>query len=348
MLLNLYDYKAAAAEKMDPPAYAYYAGGVAENIARDGNRQAFDQLRLRPKMLRNVSQISTECEIMGIKTEAPIMIAPAAMHKLAHPDGEMGTARAAQRAGIIQVLSTMSTVSVEDVARVGHNLWFQLYVFRDRAISEQIVARAEASGAQALVVTLDVPTPGLRENLIRAGFTSTSQYDFPNFASETSSKDGRVMHHAANTFDPSLSWKDIEWLASLTRLPIWVKGILRGDDAIMALDHGVKGIMVSNHGGRQLDTAIAPIDALPEVAAAVDGRCELIIDGGIRRGTDIIKAIALGAKAVMIGRPPLWGLAVDGEEGAYNVLKLLIDELENGMMQCGCPRLSDIGRDLVV
>ena len=210
-----------------------------------------------------------------------------------------------------------------------------------------MVARAEAAGAKALAVTVDVPALGLRENLVRVGFSGAPQHGFPNFAREGEAVED-FAHHAANNFDPSLSWKDIDWLASKTRLPIWIKGVLRGDDAAVALDHGVEGIMVSNHGGRQLDTAIAPIDALPDVVEAVDGRCEVLVDGGVRRGTDVIKALARGARAVMLGRPVLWGLAVNGEEGVADVLEKLRLELENGMMQCGCRTLEDIGPDLVV
>lgn len=347
-LLNLFDYEKAAAEKMHAPNYAYYAGGVAENITLTDNRRAFEQLKLRPKVLRNVSQISTTTTIMGIPCSMPVMIAPAAMHTLAHPEGEMGMARAAKEADVIQILSTMSTYSVDDVASVGHNLWFQLYVFRERAVTEMLVKRAEAAGCQALVVTVDVPMLGLRENLIRANFT-TPDVPFPNFTlPEAESASQQLLHHASATFDPSLTWKDIEWLASLTTMPLWVKGILRGDDAQAAVDHGVAGIMVSNHGGRQLDTAVATIDVLPEIIAAVDGRCEVIIDSGIRRGTDIIKALALGAKAVMLGRPPLWGLAVNGQAGVSDVLQMIRHELINGMAQCGCASLTDIDESLVV
>lgn len=346
-LLNLFDYEKAAAGVMHPPSYAYYAGGVAENITRTENRRAFERIMLRPKMLRDVSQIDTSTTIMGIDSSMPVMIAPAAMHTLAHPDGEMGMARAAKEAGIIQVLSTMSTFSVDEVASVGHNLWFQLYVFREREITEMLVKRAEAAGCQALVVTLDVPTPGLRENLIRAGF-STPNMPFPNFTIPDESASHQLFHHASATFAPSLTWKDIDWLASLTSMPVWVKGILRGDDAQAAVDHGVVGIVVSNHGGRQLDTAIPTIEALPEIVEAVNGRCELILDSGVRRGTDIIKALALGAKGVMLGRPPLWGLAVNGQAGAADVLQMMRNELENGMAQCGCPTLADIEGSLVV
>ncbi|ANM30220.1 hypothetical protein ABI59_12480 [Acidobacteria bacterium Mor1] len=345
-LLNLFDYELEAAERMEPAYHAYYAGGVAENLARDDSRAAFERLRLRPRVLRDVSSVSTECTVMGTRCDSPMMIAPAAMHKLAHPEGEMATARAAKRAGVIQILSTMSNSAVEEVAAVGHPLWFQLYVFRDRAISEDVVARAEAAGCQALVLTVDVPALGLRENLARAGFEGAPHLDFPNFSGPGAG--GDVVHHAAHTFDPGLSWKDVDWLASKTRLPIWLKGILRGDDAAIGLEHGAKGIMVSSHGGRQLDTAIAPVDALPEVVEAVDGRCEVLVDGGVRRGTDVIKALARGARAVMLGRPPLWGLAVDGEDGVADVFEKLRFELENGMMQCGCRTLKDIGPDLVV
>lgn len=346
--LNLFDYERVAAEAMPAPYYDYYAGGVADNLTLRDNRAAFERLRLRPRVFRDVSQLSLKTAVMGIRQAMPVMIAPAAMHKLAHPDGEIGTARAARAHGITQVLSTLSTVAVEEVAAVGHSLWFQLYLFRDRGFSEMIIQRATAAGCQALVLTVDVPVPGLRENLIRAGFKTPPELPFPNLMSPGDPRSyWELFQTVIDNFDPGLTWDDIAWVRRLTDLPIWVKGILRADDARRAVDAGVDGIMVSNHGGRQLDTAVAAVDALPEIVDAVGNRVELLVDGGVRRGSDVLKALALGAKGVLVGRPPLWGLAVDGEAGAAHVLQILRDELANVMAQCGCARVDDIGPDLI-
>lgn len=347
--LNLFDYERAAADALPPAYYEYFSGGVADNITRNANRTAFDNLRLLPRMMRDVSNLSLETRIKGTKASAPIMLAPASTQKLAHHDGELGLARAANRLGLIQVLSTMSNVSVEEIVAVGHTVWFQLYIFRDRAWSERIVQRAVDAGCQALVVTVDVPTLGLRENLTRASFHSPEELTYPNLVDPNDTKThANLLASVAANFDPALTWEDIGWLRTLTDLPIWVKGILRADDAQRAVDAGVSGIIVSNHGGRQLDTAVATIDALPVIAAAVGDQVELLLDGGVRRGSDVLKALALGAKAILLGRPPLMGLAVNGEAGAVHVLELLRDELANVMMQCGCAKIEDIGPDLII
>jgi len=348
-LLNLLDYEKAAAEIMLPAHYEYIVGGVADNITRNANRTAFDKLCLRPRIMRDVSNLTLTTKVMDISMAAPIMLAPASTQKLAHPQGELALARAAKAEGLVQILSTMANTAVEEITAIGHPVWFQLYLFRDRAWSEQIVRRAEAAGCAALVVTVDVPVLGLRENLQRAKFIPPAELTYPNLVrpNDTTTHTNLLATVAAN-FDPALTWDDIRWLRTITSLPIWVKGVLRADDALRAVDAGVTGIIVSNHGGRQLDTAIATIDALPEIAAAVGEQVELLLDGGIRRGSDAIKALALGAKAVLIGRPPLLGLAVNGEQGAKNVLAILRDELANVMAQCGCATVADIGPDLVV
>ncbi|MEZ4710847.1 MAG: alpha-hydroxy acid oxidase [Caldilineaceae bacterium] len=348
-LLNLLDYEKAAAAKMEPAHYTFFAGAAGDYITRDANRTAFDRLRLRPRVLRDVSRVSLATTINGAPTAAPILIGPASTHKLAHPDGEVAVARAAKALGLVQVLSTMSTTAVEEVAAVGHTLWFQLYIFRDRAWSKRIVRRAEAAGCQAMMVTVDTPVPGLREDIIRSGFVTPETLSYPNLVEpdDTQSVTNLMATVRAN-FDPALTWADIEWLRTITPLPIWVKGILRADDARRAVNAGVSGIVVSNHGGRQLDTAIASMDALPEIVDAVGDQVELILDGGVRRGTDVLKALALGAGAVTLGRPPLMGLAVNGEAGARHVLELLRDELANVMAQVGCATVADIFADLVV
>jgi len=334
---------------MSAPSYAYYAGGVADNLTLRDNRAAFERLRLRPHVLVGVENVSLATTVQGQAVSMPILIAPAGHNKIAHADGELAVARAAKEAGTIQILSTMSDTVVEEVAAVGGSTWFQLYVARERQYSERLIERAEAAGCEALVLTVDVPVPGLRENLIRTGFRPSAlpPHLDPEKFSQTDNNTNTFRGLANNYLDPSLTWDDVHWLKSVTKLPLWLKGILRGDDARRVVDCGVTGIIVSNHGGRQLDTAIAGIDALPDVVQAVEGQCEVLVDGGIRRGTDIVKALALGAKAVLVGRPPLWGLAVEGQTGVTNILNILRHELETAMALCGCPSIKDVAPDLI-
>jgi 4-hydroxymandelate oxidase len=346
--LNVYDYEQAAAKMMHAPTHEYYAGGVADNLTLRENRAAFDRLKLLPRIFRDVGHVSLETTIMRVKRPFPFLIAPAAMHKLGHPDGELATARAAKALGIPQILSTMSSVAVEEVVNVGHAVWFQIYLFRDRGWSEAIVQRAVEAGCEALVVTVDVPVQGLRENLQRVGFTTPADMPLPNLALPGETRDNNDLLKLVNeNFDPSLTWQDIDWLRSMTDLPIWIKGILRADDAQRAADAGVAGIMVSNHGGRQLDTAVTPIEALPAIKTAVGDTVELMLDGGIRRGTDILKALALGANSVSLGRAPLWGLVVDGQAGVTHILHILQNELANVMAQCGCATIDALTDDLI-
>jgi 4-hydroxymandelate oxidase len=250
--------------------------------------------------------------------------------------------------GVPQILSTISSVAVEEITAVGHPVWFQLYIFRDRAWSAEIVQRAVAAGCRALVVTVDVPVQGLRENLRRINFSLPADLPLPNLIRPGYSRDNTsLLKLVDENFDPGLSWQDIDWLRSLTNLPIWVKGILRADDAQRAADAGVNGIIVSNHGGRQLDTAVTPIEALPAIKTAVGSKIELILDGGVRRGTDVLKALALGANAVSLGRALLWGLAVNGQAGVQHVLQILHAELSNVMAQCGCATIAELTPDLI-
>ena len=347
-LLNVYDYEKAAAQTMPQPYHEYYAGGVADNLTLQENRAAFDRLKLLPRIFRDVRHVSLETTILGEKRPSPFLIAPAAMHKLGHPDGELATARAALGFGMPQILSTLSSVAVEEVTAVGLPVWFQLYIFRDRGWSQEIVQRAVAAGCQALVVTVDVPVQGLRENLKRINFSIPAEMPLPNLTRPGTSQDtSSLLKLVDENFDPGLTWQDIDWLRSFTDLPIWVKGILRADDAQRAADAGVSGIIVSNHGARQLDTAVTPIEALPAIAQAVGSQTELILDSGIRRGTDVLKALALGANAVALGRAPLWGLAVNGEAGVRHILQILHDELQNVMAQCGCTTIDELTPDLI-
>jgi 4-hydroxymandelate oxidase len=352
--VELGDFERAAAETLSPMAHAYYARGAAEEITLRRNVEAFRQLSLFPRMLVDVSKVNLGVTVLGVRLSMPLVIAPTAFHRLAHSDGEMATARAAKASGIGMVASTIATCSLEEIASCGPEpRWFQVYVYRDRAVSAELVARAEAAGYRALVLTVDAPRFGRRYADMRQCFTLPEGLSLANFAKSgfadlgVSCGGSALNAYVAGLFDASLTWKDLEWLRGITELPILVKGILRPDDAVLCLEHGASGVIVSNHGGRQLDTAPASIHALPAIAHALQGRGELLVDGGVRRGTDILKAIALGAKAVLVGRPILWGLAVGGEAGVSKVLSLLREEFDLALILAGCPEASTIDPSVV-
>jgi isopentenyl diphosphate isomerase/L-lactate dehydrogenase-like FMN-dependent dehydrogenase len=331
--VNVFDYETLAQARMEPAAWSYYSSGSDDEVTLRANRTAFERIRLLPRVLVDVSTCDMRTTVLGTPISMPILIAPTAFHCLAHPEGECATARAAGRADTLMVASTSSTRSLEDTAReTSGPLWFQLYV-HDRQSAEELVHRATAAGYRALLITVDSPRWGHKERSIRSGFRLPPKANFPK--------------KEAAVDVVSLTWESLAWLRSLTSLPLVLKGILTAEDAVLAVQHGVDGIVVSNHGGRQLDSVPASIEALPEVVEAVDGRCEVYLDGGIRRGTDILKALALGARAVLVGRPMLWGLAVNGAEGVGNVLELLRTELELAMVLAGCPTLASIDRSLV-
>jgi 4-hydroxymandelate oxidase len=273
---------------------------------------------------------------------------------MSHPEGEPATARASASAGAVFVASTVATTSLEDIAAAGPApKWFQLYMFKDRGVTRSLVERAEAAGYEAIQVTADVPVMGRREADVRNCFSLPEGLTVKNLehaghgCMTSDGVDSGPALYTRYLFDPDLSWRDVEWLRSVAKLPVLVKGVLRGDDADRAVSHGAAGVVVSNHGGRQLDTVVPTIRALPEVVDAVAGRGVVLVDGGVRRGTDVLKALALGANAVQVGRPVLWGLAVGGEAGVARVLRLLRDELDNAMALCGCPTVADITRDLI-
>ena len=317
------------------------------------NREAFERIALLPRVLVDVGERETSVELLGRRHALPLLVAPMAFAKLAHPSGEAAIARAAGEAGVTVTLSTLATTSIEEVAAAASApLWFQLYVFRDRAVTRSLVERAEAAGYEALVLTVDAPVLGRRERDARNRFVLPDGLFAENLVSEEQRSlpagEGSGLEAFFNSqLDASLTWADVDWLRSITRLPVLVKGVLRADDAKLAVEHGAAGVIVSNHGGRQLDTALAAIDALPAVAAAVDGRVALLMDGGVRRGTDILKALARGADAVLVGRPLLWGLAVDGEAGAAAVLRILREEFELAMALCGCASVDAIDGTLL-
>jgi 4-hydroxymandelate oxidase len=354
-LVNVADFEAAAQQRMTAPAWGYLAGGANDEVTVRENRAAFDRIALRFRTMVDVSARSLETTVLGTRLSMPILVAPTAMQKLAHAEGEAATARAAHRAGTVMIASTTATTSLADMRAASSGpMWFQLYVYRDRGVTRALIEGAKSAGYQAIVLTVDAPVLGRRERDIRLGFTLPADL---RIANAVVAGKGRVpaarrtasglMLHFRDLHDPSVTPKDIEWVRSVSGLPVVVKGIVRGDDARRAVDHGAAGIVVSNHGGRQLDTAVATIIALPDVASAVGDAAEVLIDGGIRRGTDVLKAIALGARAVLVGRPIIWGLAVGGEDGVSLVLKLLRDELDLAMALCGARSVEEITRDLV-
>ncbi len=351
--INLDDFEALAREKLDAAAYDYFAGGANDEVTLRANRAAFEGLRLLPRVMVDASRRDLSTTVLDTPVAFPVLIAPTALHRLAHAEGELATARAAREAGIILILSTLSTTPLEEVAAAAGPAWFQLYVYRDRGLTRDLVARVGAAGYRALVVTVDAPALGRRERDVRNGFRLPEGIALANVAPQglggfpaAPGESGLAAYFAAQ-LDPSLTWPDLDWLAGATGLPVLVKGIHRADDAVRAVDHGAAGVIVSNHGGRQLDTVPAGIELLPPIADAVAGRAEILVDGGARRGTDIVKALALGARAVLIGRPVLWGLAVDGAGGVARVLELLRREFDLALALCGCPSVSDVDRSLV-
>jgi isopentenyl diphosphate isomerase/L-lactate dehydrogenase-like FMN-dependent dehydrogenase len=339
-LVNLFDYEKMAQDRIASHLWDFWQGGSDDEVTLRECRAAFKRIWLRPRMLVDVSVIDMRTSALGEQVAMPMLIAPTAAHCIGHPDGECATAQAAGRAGTLMIASTVATRSLEEIAQAASGpLWFQLYVFGRLEITEQLVRRAEAAGYRAIVLTVDLPALGNRERDRRNSVTiPPSPYQEANFIG-IEKDDLRLV---------SLTWDSIAWLRSITTLPVLLKGILTAEDAHLAIEHGVDGIIVSNHGGRQLDSAIPSIEALPEVIEAVGGRCEVYIDGGIRRGTDILKALALGARAVLIGRPVLWGLAVDGLDGVVHVLELLRHELELSMALAGRPTIANIDRSLVL
>ena len=331
-LLNVWDYEAAAAERLEAGVYAFLAGGAGDELTLRDNVDAFSRWQLRPRVLVDVARPSTATTVLGHDVSMPLLVAPVAYQRVAHPDGEVAMARAAAAAGTVMCLSTLSTSTPEDVAATGVGRWFQLYVFRDEGVTRQVVDRARENGFTALVLTVDTPVLGRRERDVRTGFAIPPELAVPSLG-----RGGLTPHEALQLMSQSVSWKDVEAFAAMAKLPVVVKGVLTAEDARLACEHGAAALVVSNHGGRQLDGVAATIDALPEVVAAVDGRIEVLLDGGIRRGADVVKALALGARAVLAGRAPLWGLVVGGEDGARRVLELLRAELELALQLVGCP-----------
>jgi isopentenyl diphosphate isomerase/L-lactate dehydrogenase-like FMN-dependent dehydrogenase len=325
-LITVADYERAAEKRLDPASFGYFAGGANDEWTLRENVAAFGRWVLRPRMLVDVSQRTAATTVLGTEVSFPVLVAPMAFQGLAHPEGEAAMARGAAATGTVMCLSTLSTADLEEVAEVAPDglRWFQLYWGPDRSKVQDLLERAAAAGYRAIVVTVDLPEVGRRERDLRTGFVTPASL--------------------SDVTDNSLTWRDLEWLRSHTTLPILVKGILTAEDAVLAAEAGVEGIVVSNHGGRQLDGVAASLDALPEVVEAVGDRSEILLDGGVRRGTDVVKALALGARAVLVGRAALYGLAVAGAEGVERVLTLLREEVELALALCGCASPADVTR----
>jgi 4-hydroxymandelate oxidase len=345
-LINLFDYETAAKEILPKPEYDYIAGGATDEISVDRNRRAYASWALRPRVLRDVSRLDLSTTVLGSRIELPVMIAPCGGHKRAHPDGELATYRAAAACGTVLAVSANASSSFEDLARAakGH-LWLQLYPFRDKGLARTWLKCARDNGYDAVVVTLDSQWPPKRERNIRNGYRRTRGINYPvNPGAETPRPAGR----AGEGSDPAATWADLEWIKSEAGLPVVAKGIMTGEDVELCVESGADAVIVSNHGGRHLDNTLSTVEVLPEAVAAARGRIEVYLDGGIRRGADVVKAIALGARAVFIGRPLFWGLAVAGEQGVIRVFNILREEIEITMAKCGRPTIASIDSTVVV
>lgn len=361
-LVNLDDFERAALPRLPAGPRGYYAGGAEDEQTLRANRSAWSDWSVHFRVLRDVANCEPATQLLGQRLEWPVMLAPTAYHRMAHDDGEVATARGAAAAGTAMVLSTLSNCPMEDVARAATpGLWFQLYVYRDRGVTRELIRRAQAAGCRAIAVTVDAPIAGRRERDFRNQFTFPSHLPMSNLSgagsdySQPRETDGGFMGYLNRMFDPSLTWRDLEWLVAESPLPVLVKGVVRPDDALLAQRHGARGVIVSNHGGRQLDGSPATAHVLPAIARALaeagGGRdpenMALLVDGGIRRGVDVLRALALGADAALIGRPVLWGLTLAGEAGVARMLELLRHEFMVAMALAGCRNVAEISRDLL-
>jgi isopentenyl diphosphate isomerase/L-lactate dehydrogenase-like FMN-dependent dehydrogenase len=346
--INVWDYQRLAEERLEPGMLGYISGGAGDEHTLRENSEAFRRWRLRPRVLVDVSTVSTEVEVLGRRIAMPVLVAPTAYQALAHADGEQAMARGAAAAGTIFCLSTLSSVRPAELAAAAGDgaRWFQLYWSRDREFTRDLVTEAAESGYEALVLTVDLPYAGRRERDLRTAFQLPETLKLPNLSPrlERPADPGAGLGPVS---DESLTWRDLEWLAGVSPLPLVIKGVLTREDALLACEHGAAAIVVSNHGGRQLDGVPASLDALPEVLDAVAGRAEVLMDGGIRRGTDVLVALALGAKAVLSGRACFWALAAGGADGVEHLLGLLRAEIELGLALLGCASPDDVRRDHV-
>ena len=335
---TLADFERLAAERLDPGPHGYFAGGAGDELTLRASEEAWRQIQIRPRVLVDVSERDPSTSLLGVERRHPLIVAPMAFHRLVHPEAEPETARGASATGTPFCLSTLATTSPAELAAAVPDAprWFQLYVFKDRGVTTGLVESAAENGFEALVVTVDLPIQGRRERDLRNAFRIDASVP------SVGGRSGMSLPEMVEQFDASLTWADLERLANDSRLPVVVKGILGPEDARRAVAAGAAGLVVSNHGGRQLDTVAASADALPRVAEEVGDETDVIVDGGIRRGTDVLKAMALGAKAVMVGRPAIWGLAVGGADGVRRTLEVLLTELDIALALAGTPVAAEL------
>ncbi|XP_056623762.1 hydroxyacid oxidase 1 [Triplophysa dalaica] len=356
-LVCVSDYELQAKKLLPKSVFDYYSSGADEQQTLRDNITAFSRLCIYPRVLRDVSSVDMSTTVLGQRVSMPICVAATAMQKMSHPDGETATARGCVSCDTGMMLSSWSTSTIEEVAEAapGGVRWMQLYIYKDRTLTQSLVRRAEDAGYKGIFVTVDTPYLGRRRDDVRNRFKLPSHLRLANFDSpdlafsskEGYGKDSGLAVYVAQSIDPTVKWDDIAWLKSITSLPVVLKGILRAEDAREAVKYGVDGILVSNHGARQLDGVPATIEVLPEIVEAVEGKVEVFLDGGVRTGTDVLKALALGAKAVFVGRPILWALACEADKGVSNVLELLREELHRALALTGCRSLNEVDGSLV-
>lgn len=347
--INLYEFEVLAKDKIVKSRYDHIEGGATDEITIQRNRAVYDSIMLRPRVMVDINKRDTSTTVLGHRIAFPVMLAPAGMHARAHPDGELASAQAAGIMGTVMVVSAGANYKMEETAKAATGpLWFQQYLYKDRGLTKSLAERAKAAGYTAICITVDQTQAGKRERTIRNAYVTPPS---PNYAGIEPPTKAYELHSgpggAPDLIDTAADWDYLEWFASVMPLPVVVKGIMTGDDVRLCTQHGARSVILSNHGGRQLDTTFATAEVLPEVVEAADGRVEVYVDGGIRRGTDIVKALALGARAVLIGRPLYWGLALAGEAGLREVLQILRDELDLAMAMCGRPTIASIDRSVL-
>ena len=337
-IVNVADLERVASERLDAGTLGYFSGGAGDEVTLRDNVAAWRRWQLRPRMLVDVSEVSTAATVLGGEISLPVLVAPVAFQRLADPEGEQAMARAAAAAGTVMSLSTIATARPSEVAAAAPEgrRWYQLYCFRDRAVTRALLDEAVESGFEAILLTVDAPHAGRRERDFRTGFAVPADVTVPSLDAALGRQQPVTVHEVFAQVDPALGWDGVAELASECRLPLLVKGVLTAEDAALAIEHGAAGVVVSNHGGRQLDCVSATADALPEVVDTVAGKGTVLVDGGVRRGTDVVVALALGADAVLVGRPAVWGLAAAGERGARRCLELLEEEVRLALALCGC------------
>ena len=336
-LLTLDDAERLAEEAISPEAWSYIVGGAGDERTLRWNREAFSRYRLRPRVLVDVSSVTTETTVLGTPVSMPVLVAPMAFHQIAHEEGELATAKGAAAAGTLMCVSTVATATPRDIAEAAPAAprWLQIYVFQDRGVSDGVIEQALEAGFTALVLTADLPVYGIRHREARTGFEAPED-DVPAIVNARERGGEKEEHHSLGLLESGLEWDYVAELVERWKVPVLVKGLVTAEDAVLACEHGASGVVVSNHGGRQLDGAIASLEALPEVVAAVGDRAEVYLDGGVRRGSDVAMALALGARAVLVGRPVMYGLALGGAKGVEQVLEILREETENALALLGC------------